>query len=588
MNPDLDPRQRLAGALVGLLLCAGYIAAFGGAYTSTAWLVFAALCLAQLAEPFAERSPYVRPVLRRAQMGPAARSVLRDASVFMLVANAQWAVDSDVRALERAIGVVVVARFLALLAHVVVRRRVLPAVEVLNIDVAPVALHQIARYYDDDAPLRLHYLTALAALGVALAGALHNVTLGLVTGWLTAGILGVLLLAMGWHFLESRRSPREQYRLAVEAAIDAAAPRLMLYFSGSADSTYQLNMWLSTIERLPEPAIVVVRERVHMRQLPPTGAPIVCIPGAVDFMAFGWPSIRVAAYVANVGKNIHMLRERGVRHVFIGHGDSDKTGSFSPFSKVYSEIWVAGPAGRDRYVRARVGVREDEVVEVGRPQLLGIEPGRRLAADDELVVLYAPTWEGWPGDPPHSSLAAAGETIIAGLLAGDGVRVIYKPHPLTGTVSPAAKAANDRIIAVVTAAGAPHQVVLGPSPSLYECFNDADVLIGDISSVVTEFLASEKPYLMANLHALDDDAFRHDFPSAMGAYLLGPDGAGVSDALAAIRAGDAMREERHRARLHLLGSGPPGDIAPFEHAIDAAARAAEALWPDRSELLASV
>jgi hypothetical protein len=361
------------------------------------------------------------------------------------------------------------------------------------------------------------------------------------------------------------------------------APRVMLYFSGDRDSTYQVNMWLSTFERLGEPVVVVVRQRVHLEQMPETRLPIVCVPGSVDFMAFGWPSVRVAAYVANVGNNIHMLRERGVRHVFIGHGDSDKTGSFSPFSKVYSEVWVAGPAGRERYVRARVGVRDDEMVEVGRPQLVGLSRDGSRSYGGDLTVLYAPTWEGWPGDPPHSSLATAGETMVAALLAIPGVRVVYKPHPLTGTVSGAAAAANDRIKAMLAAA--PNgQVVTGPSPTLYECFNDADVLLGDISSVVSDFLATEKPYEMANLHDLPDEQFRHDFASAGAAYLVRSDGTGIEQAVGSIRNGDPLAEQRRRTRTHLLGAGEPGDIAPFARAVDEAARAAEALWPERPTL----
>src|SRR5690348_16539636 len=105
MNEDLDPRVRLAGAGVGVLLCAAYAAAFVGAYASQAWVVVAAIVVAQLCEPLAERSLFVRPVLRRAQMGPAARSILRDAAVLMLVANARWAPARDVRDLERAVGI---------------------------------------------------------------------------------------------------------------------------------------------------------------------------------------------------------------------------------------------------------------------------------------------------------------------------------------------------------------------------------------------------------------------------------------------------------------------------------------------------
>jgi hypothetical protein len=587
MNPDLDPRLRLLGVGVGVVLIAGYLVAFAGAYAAQPWVVFGAVLAIHAAEPFADRNVFVRPVLRRAQMGPAARSILRDAAVLMLVANDAWATGNRERDLARAVAIVVLARFATLLLNVVVRRRVQPALEVRNLGVPQVGMPRPAWLYDDDMALRLHYVTAVAALGVTLAVAVHNEAVGLVSCWVTDAALAVLSGLMLTHLVQSRRHPQAQFHAAVEAAVETLAPRLMLYFSGTADSSYQLTMWLSTLERLGEPSVVVLRERVHMRQLPETSVPVVCVPAATDFMAFGWRSIRVAAYVANVGKNIHMLRERGVRHVFIGHGDSDKTGSFSPFSKVYSEIWVAGPAGRERYLRARVGIRDDEIVEVGRPQLVGMERGRPIGSDDPMVVLYAPTWEGWPGDPPHSSLANAGERIIAGLLATPKVRVVYKPHPLTGTVSPAARAGNDRVIAMLGAAGGDHTVVTGSSPSLYECFNQADVLVGDISSVVTEFLASEKPYLMANLHDLPDEQFRTEFASAAGAYLLRPDGAGVEAALAAIRAGDPLRADRVRTRRHLLGDGEPGDIRPFEQAIDAAAAAAAALWPDRAELAAS-
>lgn len=576
MNPDLDPRARLIGAAVGVLLCLAYVAAIAGAFASEPWTVLVSICVAQALEPLAEQSPFVRPVLRRAQMGPAARSILRDAAVLMLIANDSWANGSRERGLERVIAVVMLARFVALVLHVAVRRRVLPAVEVRNLDVPPVMVFRPAWLYDDELPLRLHHLTALAAIGVTVGLAAKSTALGYVTALVTAGALGVVMLIMVGHFVKSRRHPGTNLRMAVDAAVEALAPRLMLYFSGSADSTYQLSMWLSTLERLDEPTVVVVRERVHMRQVPATTVPIICVPSATEFMAFGWSSVRVAAYVANVGKNIHMLRERGVRHVFIGHGDSDKTGSFSPFSKVYNEIWVAGPAGRERYVRARIGVREDEIVEVGRPQLAGIVVGGPINPDDELVVLYAPTWEGWPGDPPHSSLATAGERIVTSLLAIPRVRVIYKPHPLTGTVSAAARQANERVVATLSAAGNSHQVVLGSEPTLYECFNDAGALVGDISSVVTEFLASGKPYLMANLHNLPERRFRTEFASAAAAYLLSPDGGGVETAIAAIRAGDPLRDERQDARRHLLGDGRPGDIAPFATAIDNAVAAAEA------------
>jgi len=575
MDPDLEPQLRVRALLVAAAVCGGYIAMLAAALVPWAWAVVALTVVAAAGDERAERSP-IRVVFRRAQMAPAARSVLRDLAVIALVGVA----GHDVRERAAALAAVVVARFVVLLGYVVVRRRAVQVVFGRNIDLpsirTPGRVGRVA--LGDDLQVVLHHATAVAAIGTALAVALDTTAIG----WVACGFTLLLLLACAAAlveaFLASRGRTRADQVAAAQAAIDRLGARVMLYFSGTADSTYQVNTWLRTLERLPEPVLVVIREPVHLQTLPDTTLPVLAVPAMADFMALGWSRLRVVMYVANVGKNLHMLRERGLRHVFIGHGDSDKTGSFNPFSKVYSEIWVAGPAGRERYHRAGIGVHDEEIIEVGRPQLtdiaLATAPGPRLTA------LYAPTWEGWPGDPPHSSLASAGVRIVRDLLSGGDVRVLYKPHPLTGSVSKQAAGADQKIQALVRGAGGDHQVVPA-SQSLYDCFNTADVLVGDISSVVSDFLASEKPYLMANLHGLPAEELRERFPSAAAAYLLGANGSGVDAALAAIRSGDPMASARHATRLHLLGATPPGDLSAFVAAIDNAAHTAERLWPVR-------
>ncbi|GAA2867834.1 hypothetical protein GCM10020220_066520 [Nonomuraea rubra] len=97
---------------------------------------------------------------------------------------------------------------------------------------------------------------------------------------------------------------------------------------------------------------------------------------------------------------------------------------------VYDEVWVAGPAGRDRYRRAKVGVRDENIHEVGRPQLQGIStegPGLPYQ-----TVLYAPTWEGLERRPvPHLADHHGALRIVRALLDHrPPLRVIYKPHPL--------------------------------------------------------------------------------------------------------------------------------------------------------------
>ena len=122
--------------------------------------------------------------------------------------------------------------------------------------------------------------------------------------------------------------------------------------------------------------------------------------------------------------------------------------------------------------------------------------------------------------------------------------------------------------------GSRHRVITGPRPTLYECFNQSDMLISDISSVVSDFIATGKPYMVTNAVGLADDDFRAKFPSAGAAYLIGPDCAGLADigALAAGNGDDPLAEDRRKLRCYLLGPDSPDAQTRFN---DAIARLAE-------------
>jgi hypothetical protein len=320
-------------------------------------------------------------------------------------------------------------------------------------------------------------------------------------------------------------------------------------------------MWLATFDKLERPGLVLLRESGNLPLLGETSSPVLCMSGGTEMMNFPLPeSVRVALFPANAAKNIHMLRLREVGCAFIGHGDSDKTASFSPFSKVYDEVWVAGPAGRERYLRSDAGVRDEDIVEVGRPQLAPIQAGTPGPIG---TVLYAPTWEGWTGDRFHTSVATMGPRLVRALL-DHGVRVLYKPHPMAGKNDAAVRRAHQRIVAMLDE----DQVVTGPG--LYDCFNRADLLVTDVSSVVSDFLASGKPYVVTNGADLPDEEFRERNPSASAAYLLGSDCEGLGAILASASGEDPMAGRRERLRHHLLG--PDGDaMTRFAAAVDALA-----------------
>ena len=142
-----------------------------------------------------------------------------------------------------------------------------------------------------------------------------------------------------------------------------------------------------------------------------------------------------------------MLRFAAPVHIQLGHGESDKGSSISNQHKAYDLTFVGGAAGSDRLGAALrdfdAGAR---TVQIGRPQLDHDYPGAPdWSRGSGLRVWYAPTWEGDRASIAYGSLASHGLALVEALIADPRIRVIYRPHPRTGTAS-AAHAAADKAI----------------------------------------------------------------------------------------------------------------------------------------------
>jgi hypothetical protein len=272
------------------------------------------------------------------------------------------------------------------------------------------------------------------------------------------------------------------------------------------------------------------------------------------------------------------------------------------------------------------------------------------------TVLYAPTWEGWDGNPGNTSIVLAGENIVKKLVKADPpVRVLYKPHPFTGTVSKEAGAAHRRITALVEKAAAEraadsrftadtkamarakaelariearlaelagvggekgdeaeatrdgvvdvarhqeiarlraewndaywrsfpsyeHRVITGAEPRLYDCFNVSDAMVSDISSVVSDFIASGKPYAVTDSGEIGHEEFKRQNTAVRAAVILSNDARELGGLLDAVRdpAADPLADARKELKRYLLGPDEPASIVQFNKAVADLALKAEA------------
>jgi hypothetical protein len=368
---------------------------------------------------------------------------------------------------------------------------------------------------------------------------------------------------------------RERLPEAIQRRVDELAPDVVLYHAGDPATAYQVESWLGVMEALDRRPLVLLRNPRTLAVLGPTTLPVVCIPASTTLVAFDLASVRTALFVANGAGNIHLLRRTGIGFAFIGHGDSDKASSSMPFARVYDEVWVAGPAGRERYARSGARLAPGSLVEVGRPQLAALQrdPHPRDGGGDQAAglrtVLYAPTWEGWGEDEFHSSLTHGGVHLVQWLIEQPDIRVIYRPHPLTGGRDQAVWRAHQAVVSLLAGSGV-HQVVEGRDPGLLWCFDQSDLMIADVSAVVTDWLATGRPYAILNPSGLDPDDLHAASPSTSAGALIGADLDGLDALVADLRSGaDPYAEVRIRLAAALLGPVGTESLERFRAAVDA-------------------
>lgn len=280
--------------------------------------------------------------------------------------------------------------------------------------------------------------------------------------------------------------------------------RVAVYFADGAVNMYQMRQWYKPLAELSKiwPVVVLSRAATGAQALLAEDAPPVAfVPTVRDLERFlAAQDIRVVLYVNQNTRNFQMFRYGRRWHVFINHGESDKMYMTTNQYKAYDYALVAGDAARERLSRVLWDYDIDRrTLAIGRPQADHYSGTLPYTPDDRTVVLYAPTWEGDRPSAHYGSVRTHGETLAAALLASPRHRLIYRPHPRSGVVDPEYGAANRRIIAAIAAANAgdpsAHHVY-DDGPDLGWQLSAADVAVVDISAMVYDRLAADKPLMI--------------------------------------------------------------------------------------------
>ena len=406
-------------------------------------------------------------------------------------------------------------------------------------------------------------LTVLVLHTLAVVAGLVLAALGLPV-WLWAL---VSLVPLAYALLVAAEGARRQrigrtVMAAAPAAVAAYAPQLVLHTAHAGPNYHQVMMWLPYLRRTG------LRVMVLTRYAGPSAAlrdrvgdvPLVQAQDLTDLDAVMVPSMKAVFYPnAKLGNSSMIRRHPWVRHVLLGHGDSDKSTSYAPSHAVYDTIFSAGHAAIRRYADHGVVIAPEKFRVVGRPQVEDLRPARGPVGEISApVVLYAPTWKGFTSDTSLSSVSM-GVRIVTALLRTRAT-VIFRPHPSSyNFVKDRVHIAAIHELLAQDAAVTGRDHLFGPAADTeldsIGCMNRADAMVSDVSGVAPDFLFSGKPLAMVAVGTEVDDFVRR-FPISRGSYVIARDLGNIDAVLEQLLGGDPMQERRKAVRIDYLGDFP--------------------------------
>tara|TARA_X000000950_G_scaffold282457_1_gene381322 strand:+ start:214 stop:1485 length:1272 start_codon:yes stop_codon:yes gene_type:complete len=282
-------------------------------------------------------------------------------------------------------------------------------------------------------------------------------------------------------------------------------------FYGGGGSESHFKMWNPVFEQQKERFISIFRSKDAWRPVRDNEnvIPIAALP-QIEIFFDRLPNLKAVFYPANNGTNCEVIRQNHLQHIFIGHGDSNKSASANKVFRLYDEVWVAGKAHIDRFSSVNIDVSGFEFKIIGQPWMKSALEKHQSNENESMYWCYLPTWKGNTPSQHYSSLGYFEEfyeTAFRKLPVN--FTGLIKPHPWTehevlssvddylhkNDQSVIEKGA-DRIS--LEAAPAPMSMLEADISISEALANGPKFVVCDISAAVTECLLWDVPMFLFN------------------------------------------------------------------------------------------
>ncbi|MDB9944858.1 CDP-glycerol glycerophosphotransferase family protein [Ascidiaceihabitans sp.] len=403
----------------------------------------------------------------------------------------------------------------------------------------------------------------LARTGTAVVGFFIVIlALLLVTGvWMGLGIAVVLVFGVLRYGLLVQYRAGAAVSSGTRASMAVQKPEFadarFAFFFSAPDLIIpdHFNMWRDDLDALGLPWCAVFKEQKHLvAARSTTHVPGIFVSRNTNLHAVLPIGAQLVFYANNGQQNRRMMAAYpDKKHIQLLHGDSDKPPSYSPLTKNYDYVFVAGQMAIDRYTRNGVDIPDARFRIVGRPQVKTIEPGAAEMSPDVPCIVYMPTWRGFHEDTQFSSLDRAA-LILETIMSGEAtVRVVFKPHPMSYK-DPDWKRFEKQINAALSKrrSNGSTGTFAATDAQPFDLYNQADIMVTDISSVLIDFLYSEKPIVLIEPPKFDR-AQADNFPTLKASYVVGADLANLTEMLEVAMGTDLLSPVREEVKAYAFG-----------------------------------
>lgn len=259
-----------------------------------------------------------------------------------------------------------------------------------------------------------------------------------------------------------------------------------------------LNFWIPYFKNVSENTLILVRNlelyNWVKKNYPAFSVAFAKNVGDIDQLFTHLYYSRNIYYSSNTGNTLHTLKFNELNHIFLGHGDSDKSASAHKYFRAYDEIWVAGQAHIDRFKNAGFPIEKMNFKKIGRPSLRTILKIGELEWSERMLpsFLYLPTWEGVYEEGNYSSVQLSEDilSVLNSLFPEASLKAKF--HPVTGSRDPRFKDIGSNLSKRFNQIDKALDVASKEVP-VDTLIAQSNIFICDISAVVSECLAANSP-----------------------------------------------------------------------------------------------